>query len=465
MKIPGKILMIFIALFVLLLWPSKLVAEELKINELKQKIDRAMDKAKIKQSNIGLYMFNDEQVLYAKQEHKTLNPASAIKILVTAAALEHWGQAHVFLTKLWFNQGQLCIKGGLDPYFVSENLWLLGQMLRRETTRNIHTLIIDNSDLKVQHALKKNFSGDAHRAFVAPQSALALNFNALTVHVYPGQRRGEPATVLIDPDLPKSAYRLNAQVKTNSIAGKKSVGMKVSFDEKNKQFIIHVYGLIGLNERHRTLYGSVPKPEFYFAQALKHMLDKENILAQNRDFVVEYKTCVEEGRVLEFKSKPLSHIVWGMNKFSNNFMAEMLSYALAKEGVDLKQWLKDNHPKLKNEVFLNKASGLSRSTKISAHDLAQVFFTSAQHPVYGADFLHAMSVGGQDGTLRNRFKRKGMLGKVRAKSGTLNNVTALVGQAHTPSYGTVYFAFLWNQTGQSGWQLRNLEEKIIAELF
>lgn len=444
--------------------PQKAMAKT-PADNLEQRIDWVLDKAKIKQNNIGLYMFNEQQVLYTKHAHKTLNPASAIKILVTAAALEHWGQAHEFSTKLWLNKGQLCIKGGLDPYFVSENLWLLGQMLRRESINKIQSLIIDNSDLSVQHGLKKNFSGDAHRAFVAPQSALALNFNSLTVHVYPAVAKGQQATVLIDPDLPEDAYHLNAQVNTVNSAGKKSIVMQVSYDEKKQRLNINVNGVIGINEKHRTLYGSVSQPEFYFAQALKNMLAKENLLATKQVFDVQYKPCATMGTALEFKSKPLTHIVWGMNKYSNNFMAEMLSYALAKDGVDLNDWLKKNKGPLKDAVVLNKASGLSRQTEISAHDLAQLFFVSAQHPVYGTEFLHAMSVAGQDGTLRNRFKSKAMFGKIRAKSGTLNNVTALVGQANTKKYGAVYFAFLWNDTGQSGWHLRDLEEKILAELF
>lgn len=457
--------MIFIAGLFFVLMPLKAKAKVPVQDSLSQRIEQTINKANIKQNTIGLYMFNDQQVLYAKQAHQTLNPASAIKILVTAAALEHWGQAHEFSTKLWLNKGQICIKGGLDPYFVSENLWLLGQMLRRESINKIHSLVIDNSDLSVQHSLRKNFSGDAHRAFVAPQSALALNFNSLTVHVYPAVAKGQQATVLIDPDLPEDAYDLNTQVNTVSSAGQKSIVMQVSYDEKKQRLQINVKGVIGVNEKHRTLYGSVPQPEFYFAQALKNMLAKENLLATKQVLDVQYKPCAANGVALEFKSKPLTHIVWGMNKYSNNFMAEMLSYALAKDGIDLSDWLKRNKGSLKDTVVLNKASGLSRLTKISAHDLAQLFFNSAQHPVYGTDFLHAMSVAGQDGTLRNRFKSKGMLGKIRAKSGTLNNVTALVGQANTKLYGTVYFAFLWNDTGKSGWQLRSLEEKILAELF
>ena len=61
-----------------------------------------------------------------------------------------------------------------------------------------------------------------------------------------------------------------------------------------------------------------------------------------------------------------------------------------------------------------------------------------------ADFRNALPVACVDGTLKSRFCRTAAAGKVQAKTGTLDNVTALSGYGSLPSGRAVVFSFIGN---------------------
>ena len=52
-------------------------------------------------------------------------PASTLKLVTALAAIDHWGLAHRFHTDFYLDGGWLWVKGGGDPFLVSEELDLI----------------------------------------------------------------------------------------------------------------------------------------------------------------------------------------------------------------------------------------------------------------------------------------------------------------------------------------------------
>ena len=60
---------------------------------------------------------------------------------------------------------------------------------------------------------------------------------------------------------------------------------------------------------------------------------------------------------------------------------------------------------------------------------------------------NVMAIGGETGTIRDTFDGTAVAGKLRAKTGTLNGVKALVGYLPVTNSDPVIFSLLMNKTG------------------
>ena len=134
-----------------------------------------------------------------------------------------------------------------------------------------------------------------------------------------------------------------------------------------------------------------------------------------------------------------------MNKYSNNFMAEMLLRGLggyvegspgtsAKGIAVIRNTL--NEAGITDETgMLNCGSGLSRFCRISPETFCRLLTAAWQDPIIGADFTSSLAVNAEEGTLRRRMHKPGLT--VRGKTGTLNDVIGFAGYVSGPS-GKVY---------------------------
>ncbi|MGL5032485.1 MAG: D-alanyl-D-alanine carboxypeptidase, partial [Microcystaceae cyanobacterium] len=94
-------------------------------------------------------------------------------------------------------------------------------------------------------------------------------------------------------------------------------------------------------------------------------------------------------------------------------------------------------------------SGLSRSnvsTPRALVDTLRAMYSSPQ----GQLFVASLPVAGMNGTLTRRMRSTPAEGNVYAKTGTLTGVRALSGYINNPTYGTLVFSILANDSSRSG---------------
>lgn len=94
----------------------------------------------------------------------------------------------------------------------------------------------------------------------------------------------------------------------------------------------------------------------------------------------------------------------------------------------------------KDAVKAIDGSGLDRSDKASCAALLATLTTEPG----GVDLEELLAIAGKDGTLSDRFLASALVGKLRAKTGSLENVTALVGLADRTAPTKLRFAFISN---------------------
>jgi D-alanyl-D-alanine carboxypeptidase len=78
-----------------------------------------------------------------------------------------------------------------------------------------------------------------------------------------------------------------------------------------------------------------------------------------------------------------------------------------------------------------------------------------------SDFIDSLPVAGVDGTLKKRFKQSAVQGRVKAKTGYLNNVRTLSGYIFTKSGDVLVFSILSNGFG---WKTKELQYDLLSQL-
>lgn len=139
------------------------------------------------------------------------------------------------------------------------------------------------------------------------------------------------------------------------------------------------------------------------------------------------------------ESRPWGELLRHVNKTSDNALARLLylqlgvpamaanpqagSFALAESAV--RDWLHE-HRIDDAGLVLDNGSGLSRSERISAWQLARMVQEAWAGP-HAPDLLMSLPTAGVDGTMRRRLKDSPATGWARLKTGTLRNVVGLAG--------------------------------------
>ena len=181
------------------------------------------------------------------------------------------------------------------------------------------------------------------------------------------------------------------------------------------------------------------------------------------------------------ESARLGDIVAHVNKWSINWLADrviMTAAALVKReppSMELAlgamyDWLA-RHPGIaRSEVVVDTGSGLSYHTRITTHELVSVVraaagFTAGGDLAQSHAWLDSLSVGGTDGTLTSRFRAGDVRGRIRAKTGTLSTVIALSGVLEVDPQRPLAFSLVTNgDTPLSPRYVRRAHEQVVALL-
>jgi D-alanyl-D-alanine carboxypeptidase/D-alanyl-D-alanine-endopeptidase (penicillin-binding protein 4) len=154
-------------------------------------------------------------------------------------------------------------------------------------------------------------------------------------------------------------------------------------------------------------------------------------------------------KVATMTSPPLSQVVADMLTTSDNETAEAaikeIGHQVSGQGswpagaAALTQLLSDNGVPT-DGLHIVDGTGLSIQDQLTCRSLVDVLSREETGPVVRA----GLPVAGQTGTLADRFLGTPAAGRLRAKTGTLRNVTALAGEVDPLPGGAVTFAYVAN---------------------
>ncbi len=396
--------------------------------------------------------------IFEQNGSKLYVPASLSKLATALGALDRFSPNVVFETQVLAEnsivngvlRGNLYLKGGGDPGFVSEKMWFLVNELRRTGIRAIQgDLIVDDSKFDTIRYTAGRTTSRVDRAYDAPIGALSFNWNSINVYVRPGLKVGDPARVIIDPE--NDYIQLdNRSITKNS--GRSSISVRRMVSSTGVGDKIEVSGSIGMGAKEQVIYKNITQPEIWTGYNFKEFMRQRGIILRG---AIRKGTTPNQARLLaKNESKPLRQMVSDMQKFSNNFVAETLTKNLAADFVSKPgtmargiQLVNDSLQKYglgKGQYMFKNASGLSTENKFTPAQLSRMLVEIRKRFTIYPEFLAALPIAGVDGTLKNRMKNTAAQRWVRAKTGLLNGVAGLGGYAGRSDGSQIVFVFIYN---------------------
>ncbi|MFD2627391.1 D-alanyl-D-alanine carboxypeptidase/D-alanyl-D-alanine endopeptidase [Oceanobacillus kapialis] len=453
--------------------------EKMRILLENEQLDGTVTGVSIKHAETGEQLFSQDGDI-------RLHPASNMKILTAAAALETLGENYQFTTEVLTDgkkrgkvlHGDLYLKGKGDPTLLQDDFEQFAKDIKAQGIQKIKGDLVGDDTWYDDVRLSQDLNWSDEPFYTGAQvSALTLSPNedydagTVIVQVSPAEEAGGQAKVTLTPE---TDY-VTIENKTKMVPAGES--KDISIEREHGSNTIVVEGTMPVDGSNSRSWASVWEPTGYALDVFEKALEEENIRFIGRS---ERKTGVtpDAARLLTSKqSMPLHELLIPFMKLSNNGHGEVLTKEMGKvvsgegsweEGLEVIEDVAAQYGMDKDTIQLRDGSGMSHKTMIPAHDLSQ-FLYEVQASDWFEAFEYSLPVAGESdrfvgGTLRNRMKEEPAKGNVTAKTGSLTGVSTLSGYVTSADGEELIFSILINNYLGSSSSMRAIEDAIATTL-
>jgi D-alanyl-D-alanine carboxypeptidase/D-alanyl-D-alanine-endopeptidase (penicillin-binding protein 4) len=486
------------------------VAVEAGKDSFQSKVSRLINQTKYQGGFWGIQIvcLDDNRTLFSLNEKKRFLPASNMKLIIGAAALDRLGPSYRFDTSVYAQGridssgrllGDLVLMGNGDPnlegrvYTVEEEyspksgtplvIERLAEQIAGHGIKSVEGDIIGDDTAFLYEPYAPGWEHeDLQWAYGAPTSALAVNENVFRLELRPGDLVGDPALIKAIPFF--TGFTLVNKIETVEKGKPLSIGIERHL-EKNE---LVLQGEMARGHVKLDYVLAVADPAEYAAFLLKEAIEKRAIFVRGRararhlhplDTLEGGKPSLvrarglqshylPEQKVASSQSVPLVESLKIMMKVSQNLYAEMLLRKLGAEsgevgsiesGVTAINSFLARTGTPKEELQLSDGSGMSRTDLVTTQSIIRLLTFMEKHPQRQL-FLDTLPVGGLDGTLKHRMQQTAAAGLIQAKTGTSTFVNTLSGYARTKGGEKLAFSIMANNQNLSTQEVRETIDQI-----
>ena len=457
-------------------------------------VERFLSPSYMKGASIS-FMVKDilnDSIVFSYDAGRELIPASVMKLVTTASALELLGEQFRYETTLMYDgsikdsilEGNLYIRGSGDPTLGSSEIaadrlkifrdWI--KVIKKSGIRTVNGAVIsDESVFDTEGVSMKAMREDMGSYYGQGSYGINIFDNRYTLFLQTGSSSAKPEIIKTEPAMPSLLFNNYLVTNASSIDSMYITG----FPFANERYL---YGTVPSDRAAYQLKGDIPEPSLFLAQYFTEQLAQDSIkvtgfpscyriLAQNNAWRIS-------GRKFLFSSysMPMKEIVRITNHTSHNLYADVLlkTIGLKHAGDDKLSSFGKGAVMVKNHwnekgldtspLWMFDGSGLAITDKLSASFLCDLLHYMCTRSAYSDAFLLSLPRAGMEGTVTNIFKGSKLEGYLRLKSGTMSRVRCYAGY-YLKDDKMYAIAILVNNFSCTQTQIKTDIERLFLSLF
>lgn len=418
-----------------------------------QGIQQFLNNKGLKHASVGICVkdFSGKQIA-SHNADKSYTPASILKVVTTATALEVLGPDYRYKTTLAKDnndENRLLIHGHGDPTLGTEyldntpnmflSLWTDKIKENFDSTASIDISVIDDyfgydgiSDRWIYQDMG-NYYGAATYGISIFDNTYKLYFNTM-------RRDTCPVIIKTEPEM-NIEFHNRMQVNTGGGDNGYIHGEPLS----NKRLLT---GDIPGGKASFSIKGDIPNPGLYLGQIVGRQLQENGYTigkignTYSRYIGQMYsneRKYYDENVFYTHLSFPLRDIIKDTNVRSNNHYAEHLIRTVGREknsdiyypaldaGIEKTNELWKSRGLDTDALMMYDGSGLSPSNAVSPEFMCDLLVYMQTKSKYAENFFESLPKAGKDGTVKSRLKGTRLAGKIAMKSGSINGVQCFSG--------------------------------------
>ena len=434
------------------------------------------------------------KTVYSYDTDRLQSPASVLKTVATATALEILGEDYRYPTTLEYDgilesgtlEGNLYIKGSGDPSLGSSHFapgqnkflstWIAA--LQKAGIKHITGSVISDESIFDTEGVSIKWLREDMGNYYAPGSyGISIFDNMYKLSLQTGAAGTRPVLKGTEPDIP--FIRFKNYLKAAPVSSDSAYIIGAPLDD-----VRYLYGVLPANREAYVLKGDIPDPALYLARYLTDQLQQKGIRVDGSPSC--YRIEVEENRwkkgerkeIVTTYSPTLREIASVCNHVSHNLYADALVKTVGLQykprrnemissfgrGV---QVVKEYWEKKGLDVFplrMNDGSGLAPADKVSAGFMGELLVYMATESAVSDAFIASLPQAGIEVSVRNFLKGSKLQGKAHLKSGGITGVRSYAGYI-TKDGKTYAVAVFSNNYSCPMSRMTRALEKLLLQLF
>lgn len=464
----------------------------------------------LRRGNLGIKIvkLTDGEAVFEHNSEKYFMPASNMKSFSVATALETFGPDFRFITSFYAKElpdkkgkikGDLIVFGrgdvSVSPLFfdgdVTRAIDAVADRLVAAGIKKIDGNIVADDRFFTGDSIPSSWEYDDLTSYYGAEvSSLPVNDNAVDITVKPSAP-GKPCTIEMKPLL------TTVSVVNQCVTVDAQTRRDLRFQKSVEVSRMLISGSIAADDTGFTRSVAIYRPALAYVDLLTQSLERKGVKIKGRPVLIDEKAAaIRRVEVARHDSFPMWDIAAKIMKPSQNMFTETLLRNLGefemsnvttvpsvsngptdRMNTSMDRIGARRQSSIKGSAVIDSflerigapkdglvqmdGSGLSRHNLVTPSTLTHLYrYMATQSPQSDA-WMKSLTIGGVDGTLRNRFKGTSAMDNARGKTGTINQVSALSGYVTSASGEKFVFSILVNGVPDAALRVSTIDEIVL----
>lgn len=448
----------------------------------------------LKHASVGVSVVELEggKNIVSHDAEKSLTPASTLKLITTATALETLGENYRYKTEVALDADdplRILVFGAGDPTLGSEAFGenkdaffintadVIGKVLAKDRKYSIY--VVDN--LFGYDGIAPGWTWiDMGNYYAAGAYGISIFDNSYRLFFNTVDRNSCPQILRTEPEIKRLTFRNSLSLNNSGQDNGYIYGIPFSYERL-------IRGNIPAGRPEFSLKGDIPDPGLLLGETLADYLSRAgfqiaNVETARTDYLSgvcvagRRKTGYRAGKVVFTQvSRPMKDIIREVNVESNNHYTEHLIRTLGRyaesdiyddaleAGIEYADKLWKEKGISTSSLQMYDGCGLAPQNAVSPQLLTDLLLYMYNRSEYSAAFYQSLPKAGQEGTVRSFLRNTKLTGKVAVKSGSIGGVQCFAGYI-IDGNKKYAFAVMVNKFNGTRTQVREAIEQFLLSL-